>query len=79
MMYLAPIPLFFLEWCQIRAYVSAPKLVAKVCGGDAELQALFTIAVATQANEREGVMSLTLLRASLPDSITKLVRPVAAI
>ena len=41
------------------------------CGGHAELQALFTTVVAAQAKEREGVISLTLLRASLLESNTK--------
>ena len=51
------------------------------CGGHAELQALFTTVVAAQAKEREGVISLTLLRASLLESNTKEgeVRPIAAI
>ena len=54
------------------------KVVTTLCGGNAELQALFTIAVAAQAKEREGVISLTLLRASLPDSLTREVRIIAA-
>ena len=40
--------------------------------------ALFTITVAAQAKEREGVISLALLRASLSDSITRKVGPIAA-
>ena len=40
---------------------------------------LFTIDVAAQAKEREGVISLPLLRASLPDSTARELRPIAAI
>ena len=57
-----PNPLCYL--CSLRGSISA-KVVTKVCGIDAELQALFTTAVAALDKERGGVISLTLLRASL--------------
>ena len=50
---------------------SSPDEVTKVGGGHAELEALFTTAVAAQVKEREGVISLNVLRASLPEAITK--------
>ena len=44
--------------CSSHGSVS-PKVVAKVCGGYADLQALFTTSAAAHLKEREGATSLT--------------------
>ena len=84
MMYLDPRPLFLLKCLQRRENVSpamgficssrgsiSAKVVTKVFGGEAKPPASCITAVAAQTIGRESVISHTLLRASLPDSITK--------